>query len=96
MSKTRIIYLIIVLLVLIAACVILVTLVNTTFDKRYEALGIENSINQMENEVDEELIAEYKSAQNLRLALNVIIIMTNISVGFITIHYQIKKEKEIY
>ena len=96
MSKTRIIYLIIVLLVLIAACVILVTLVNTTFDKRYEALGIENSINQMENEVDEELIAEYKSAQNLRLALNVIIIMTNISVGFITIRHQIKKEKEIY
>lgn len=96
MSKTRIIYLITVLLVLITACVMLITLVNTTFDKRYEALGIENSMNQMENEVDEELIAEYKSAQNLRLALNVIIIITSILVDFITIHHQIKKEKEIY
>lgn len=95
MSKTRIVYLITILLVLTIACVMLITLVNTAFDKRYEAIGIENAINQMENEVDEELVVEYKLAQNLVLAINVIIIITNILIGFITIRHQIKKEKEI-
>ena len=75
MSKTRIVYLITVLLVLTIACVMLITLVNTAFDKRYEALGIEHSINQMENEIDEELVVKYKLAQDLVLAINIIIII---------------------
>lgn len=96
MSKVRIIYLITVVLLLLIASVMLIIYVNMSFDTKYENIGIENSMNQMENEVDEELLAEYKSMQILRYLIITITCVVNILVICFTIYYHIKKEKRIY
>ena len=94
MSK-RIIYLITIILLFLFIGVATITYINMAFDMKYEDIGIEHAMNQMENEVDEELLAEYRSIQTLHYLLIAIVSAVYISALSFTLylsHYKRKKD----
>ena len=93
MSK-RIIYLITVILLFFFISVAMITYINMAFDMKYEDIGIEHAMNQMENEVDEELFAEYKSIQTLHYLLVAIVSAVYTSVFSFTLYLLNQKRKK--